>query len=66
MVSDDGSRAAAEFKVKGVYLKTYPGLPEARSQAYTLPVGAFFEVRGGRIKRVSTYYNLKAWLDMVR
>jgi steroid delta-isomerase-like uncharacterized protein len=66
MTSEDGRRAAAEFKVRGVYLKTDHGLPEARSQAYTLPVGACFEVRGGKIKRVTTYYNLKAWLAMVR
>jgi len=66
MVSEDGSRVAAEFKVIGVYLRTAPGLPEARSQAYTLPVGAFFEVHEGLIARVTNYYNLQAWLDMVQ
>lgn len=66
MASDDGRRAAAEFKIQGVYLKTDAGLPEARSQEYLLPVGAFFEVEGGKIQRVTNYYNLQAWLEMVR
>jgi steroid delta-isomerase-like uncharacterized protein len=66
MASEDGKRAAAEFRVKGVYLKSDAGLPEARSQEYLLPVGAFFEVDEGKIRRVTNYYNLNAWLDMVR
>jgi steroid delta-isomerase-like uncharacterized protein len=65
MATEDGRRAAAEFKVKGVYLKSDAGLPEARGQEYLLPVGAFFEVADDRIQRVTNYYNLKAWLDMV-
>ena len=28
--------------------------------------GAFFEVRDGRIQRVSNYYNLEDWLAQVR
>ncbi len=66
MASEDGRRAAAEFKVVGVYLKTDVGLPEARSQQYTLPVGAFFEIDGDLIRRVTNYYNLQAWLRMVQ
>src|SRR5688572_1627939 len=55
MASDDGSRGAAEFVVHGRYLATDPGLPEANGQAYVLPAGAFFEVRGGLISRVTVY-----------
>ena len=66
MASEDGRRAAAEFKIMGVYLKTDDGLPEARSQSYTLPVGAFFEIENNLIKRVTNYYNLQAWLNMVQ
>lgn len=65
MVSADGQRAAAEFIVNGVYKKTDSGLPEARGQNYSLPAGAFFEVRGGHIERVTTYYNLKEWIRQV-
>ena len=65
MVNRDGSRAAAEFDLKGRYLATDPGLPEAKGQAYRLRVGAFFEVKDGRITRVSTHYNLNQWKAQV-
>ncbi len=63
--NDDGSRGAAEFVVHGEYLKTDPGLPEARGQRYVLPAGGFFEVRGGRIARITTFYNLNDWVAQV-
>lgn len=65
MTNADGSRAAAEFRLKGKYLKTDPGLPKARGQTYKLWVGAFFEVKRGKITRVSTHYNLKDWTRQV-
>jgi steroid delta-isomerase-like uncharacterized protein len=65
MTNADGSRAAAEFKLKGKYLETDPGLPAAKGQPYTLRVGAFFEVADGKITRVSTHYNLKDWVRQV-
>lgn len=65
MVSADGSRAAAEFIVNGIYKQTDGDLPPARDQTYRLPAGAFFEVRDGLIERVTTYYNLNEWLRQV-
>lgn len=65
MVDAAGTRAAAEFTVEGTYLRTDPGLPEARGQAYRLPAGAFFAVAGGRIARVTTFYNLAEWLRQI-
>lgn len=65
MSSADGSRVAAEFVVHGKYLATDEGLPPARGQTYTLPAGAFFEVKDGLIRRVSTHYNLKDWMTQV-
>jgi steroid delta-isomerase-like uncharacterized protein len=65
MGSADGARAAAEFTVHGTYLATDEGLPPARGQTYTLPAGAFFSIRNGRISRVTTYYNLKDWIRQV-
>lgn len=65
MVSPDGTRAAAEFIVNGIYKKTDPGLPEARGQSYRLPAGAFFDVKNGEIARVTTYYNLNEWIRQV-
>jgi len=66
MVSQDGTHAAAEFVVHGEYRNTDEGLPPARGQAYVLPAGAFFDVRDGRISRVTNYYNLDHWLEQVR
>jgi steroid delta-isomerase-like uncharacterized protein len=64
-VSPDGARGAAEFMVHGTYLQTDPGLPEARGQRYVLPAGAFFDLRGGKIARVTTFYNLADWVRQV-
>ena len=61
----DGTRAAAEFTVLGEYLKTDEGLPEARGQKYILPAGAFFDIKGGKVARISNYYNLQDWLRQV-
>lgn len=63
--NEDGSRASAEFVVNGTYLKTDPGLPEARGQSYRLPAGTFFAIRDGKIARVTTYYNLADWIRQV-
>lgn len=65
MASDDGTRAAAEFIVEGKYLATDAGLPEANGQTYRLPAGAFFAIEGGRVARVTNYYNLADWLHQV-
>jgi steroid delta-isomerase-like uncharacterized protein len=62
---EDPARAAAEFHIRGEYLATDDGLPEADGQTYHLRVGAFFEVNDGKISRVSNHYNLQAWLEMV-
>ena len=59
------NRAAAEFHIRGEYLATDPGLPEATGQKYHLRVGAFFEARIGKITRVTNYYNLRTWLRLV-
>jgi steroid delta-isomerase-like uncharacterized protein len=63
--TDDGMRAAAEFVVHGTYLQTDPGLPQARGQTYILPAGGFFDVRDGRIARITTFYNLNDWIRQV-
>ena len=65
MVSADSHRAAAEFTVRGTYIKTADGLPPANGQHYSLSAGIFFEVDDGLISRVSTYYNLQEWIRQV-
>ncbi|HBN53302.1 MAG TPA: isopropylmalate/homocitrate/citramalate synthase [Stenotrophomonas sp.] len=65
MASTDGTRAAAEYVVHGEYHHTDEGLPPANGQRYVLPGGAFFDIRDGRIARVSNYYNLQDWIAQV-
>ncbi|MGS1095013.1 ketosteroid isomerase-related protein [Aquamicrobium terrae] len=65
MESADGTRGAAEFTVNGEYLATDEGLPEADGQKYVLPAGAFFEIRDGKVARISNYYNLNDWIAQV-
>lgn len=66
MATDDGRRAAAEFFIRGTYLATDEGLPEACGQKYWLRVGAFFEIdESGLIRRVTNYYNLTDWLRQI-
>lgn len=65
MASEDGTRAAAEFVVLGEYLTTDEGLPEANGQKYRLPAGAFFDIRDGKVARVTNYYNLQDWIAQV-
>lgn len=60
-----GTRAAAEFIVNGVYLETDEGLPDAHGQTYRLPAGSFFDLKDGKITRVTTYYNLADWTKQV-
>jgi steroid delta-isomerase-like uncharacterized protein len=65
MLSKDQRNAAAEFYVNGTYLKTDPGLPEARGQTYKIKAGAFLELKENKISRVTMYYNLKHWINLV-
>ena len=64
-VNPDQTRAAAEYVVNGTYLQTDAGLPEARNQTYKLPAGSFFDLKDGKIARVTTYYNLADWTVQV-
>ena len=65
LTEPSGKRAAAEFVVHGTYLATDADLPPARGHTYVLPAGAFFELRDGRIARISNYYNLPDWLRQI-
>ena len=65
MASEDGKRAAAEFVVLGEYLVTDEGLPPAKGQKYRLPAGAFFDIRDGKVARITNYYNLEDWIAQV-
>lgn len=66
VASADGKHAAAEFVVNGTYLATDTGLPKAKGQTYKLPGGAFFDVKRGKVARITNYYNLQDWLKQIR
>lgn len=66
LADDDAQYAAAEYVVDGTYLHNDTGLPPASGQRYRLPGAAFFEIRGGKIARVSNHYNLADWIRQVR
>jgi steroid delta-isomerase-like uncharacterized protein len=69
MVDATGTRAAAEFTVHGTYIATDPGVPAgtppASGPGYTLPAGAFFTLRDGRVARIANHYNLGDWIRQV-
>jgi steroid delta-isomerase-like uncharacterized protein len=65
MVSDDDQRAAAEFLSSGTYKKAERGLPPASGQPYKIQVGAFFEMRNGKISRITNHYNIPEWIVQV-
>ena len=60
-----GERVAVEFVVNGIYKKGEEGLPEAHNQTYILPAAAFLGLKDGKISRVTTYYNLPLWIQLV-
>lgn len=65
VIMAEGTRGAMECTCSGTYLKTDPGLPEATGQQYSIPAAAFFEVKGDKISRITSYYSLKGWLAAI-
>lgn len=65
MSDKSGERVAAEFICDGKYKVTAEGLPPAKGQKYSIPVGAFFELKNGKIRRISNHYNLNDWIKQV-
>lgn len=66
MATADGKRASAEFICNGVYKTNAEGLPPAKGQKYSLPVGCFFEIKGDKIARITNYYNMNDWIKQVK
>ena len=66
IMSDGDNNLAAKFIVNGKYLKTDGQLPQARGQEYKIPAAQLFEVKDNLIHRVTTYYNLKDWIQKVQ
>ena len=66
MVSENSDLASARFIVDGTYLKSDGALPEAHQQKYKIKAGTFFEFKNSLISRVTTYYNLSEWINLVK
>lgn len=62
MTNDDGSRAAAEFTILGSYANGTPDSLLNSGQTFRVPGGTFFEIRDGKIVRISSFYGLQEWL----
>jgi steroid delta-isomerase-like uncharacterized protein len=61
----NGNRGATEFTCSGTYMQTDGGLPAATGQTYSIPAAAFFEVEGGKITRITSYYSLSGWIAAI-
>lgn len=61
MISEECSRAAVEYTVCGTYAADFYNLPAASGQTYRLSGGSFFDIRSGKIIRISCYRNLQDW-----
>lgn len=57
-------RSPAGDAIQGISRKP-TAHPPARGQTYALPGGGGFEIRDGRIARISNYYNLQDWLRQI-
>ena len=56
---------AVEFTVNGIYKKGDDDLPPAHHQTYILPAAAFLVVKDDKITRITTYYNIPHWIELV-
>ena len=63
--AEDVSKVAAQFTVSGIYKIGDEGFPVAHGQKYVLPAAAFLEVENEKIIKVTTYYNLQEWIELV-
>ncbi|BCH23815.1 hypothetical protein MesoLjLc_34750 [Mesorhizobium sp. L-8-10] len=61
MIAPGGGRAAAEFTLRGSYVSTRQGFPDANGQSYSLLAGVFFEIDDGLMSRITEYRDLAAW-----
>jgi steroid delta-isomerase-like uncharacterized protein len=65
VIMESGSRGGCEFVVNGVYKKTDGDLPAANGQPYAIRAAFFVDTDGGKITRITSYYNLKKWVEAV-
>jgi hypothetical protein len=64
-VYGDADSGACEFICEGEYLVCDDGLPAAHGQRYSIRAAFFVSAAEGKISRMTSYYNLKNWIDAV-
>lgn len=62
---ENGSRGAVEAMCAGRYIQTDAGLPLATGQTYRVRIAIFAEGNGHQLTRVTSFYNLRKWIEAV-
>ncbi len=62
---DSGDWAATEWIMSGSYSNDYPGFPLAAGRRFSVRGASVMELRNGKIRRISDYWNFASFLDQV-
>jgi steroid delta-isomerase-like uncharacterized protein len=57
--------AASEWIMSGTYSHQLPGMPPATGRSFSLRGSTIMKLQGGRISRVSDYWNLLSFLEQL-
>src|SRR5512139_1739439 len=57
--------AATEWIMSGTYSHQFPGMPPATGRSFSVRGSSIMELQGGRISRVSDYWNYLSFLQQV-
>lgn len=60
--SQSGRQAAAKYTILHRYLNTAPEMIQGSIPSHHLQGRSFFDVKGGLIRRITTYFDLKEWM----
>lgn len=55
----------AQSRAEGKYVTSSDGLPKAKGQKYNIPVVEVFEIKNGKISKLTTYYNEDLWKTQI-
>ncbi len=56
-----GQRVAVDATARGYYRQSFPGLPQASGQSYSIPSVFVFEIDGGLVTRLTHYRNIRVF-----
>ena len=64
-VDENQGIVTAQSRAEGKYVTSSEGLPKAKGQKYNIPVVEVFEIKDGKITKLSTYYNEDLWKTQI-